>query len=666
MFRKAPACCHCHAAQRQAGHTRRHRFATNAPCGVGSANRAYLAAGVGSVGEHNLRAAHDNNNRGVPMTSAPNRWRSLFACVLLLAGLAATGPAAALGLSEDEAKKLGEKTFHKVVPRKIDYDHLRVKVLPFRASVKDISISESTRFAKHPLRDWEYFYTAKSANLTVELMPLVIGKIYVTDMAVRDFKMNILVGNDYKLNVEDMFQQRKSPLMKWLKVKQLVASNGTVRVVDATASRGPADMTFTDVDATFLDFALKEKFNMLIQLRTPGAATRNVTMRGMAGPIMSADRYEQVPISGNLSVEKAPIMPFMAYAPAGLTAYPDQGLASLKLLLRGNLWDGLSAKGGIQVEQMVLASADGKMKGKPFNMGLEIGEAVVSLKRDAVDIKDVQIALGSSNRFTVSGVIRELFGNPVADVKLANPSIDLAALEVIYPFVRAYLPEGLAYTGTVGIDVQAKGTADATTAKGRLDVSPLGVFLADVFEKKPGTPLAVDFTANLKPRAMKIDALATIAGSDILVLNGRVLREGLRQAFSHTGRPLDSVMRETQTVKAGAVRGSLRYEDGVVHFENFAVQNLRDSEGVLGDLFISGTLDLEQMVVHAQISGSLSEERSQRVRGLQTVTAGGTARLPFRFDVAGRLDNPRVQTVANASAKTGVLQRALTRFGWET
>lgn len=567
-------------------------------------------------------------------------------------------PASAAPMSEQAARDLGEKTFQKVVPRKIDYDHLRVKVLPFRASVRNITISESTRFENHPQKDWDYFYTAKSANLTVELMPLVIGKIYVTDMAVRDFNMNILVGKDYKLNVEDMFQQRKSPLMKWLKVKHLVASNGTVRVIDTTATRGPADMTFTDVEANFQDFALKEKFNMLVQLRTPGAATRNVTMRGMAGPIMTAERYEQVPISGNLTVEKAPIMPFMAYAPPGLSAYPEQGLASLKLLLRGNLWDGLSAKGGIQVEQIVLAAPDGKMKGKPFNLGLELGEAVVSLQRDAVDIRNVGIALGSHNKFTANGVIRELFGNPVADVKISSTAIELTSLEQIYPFVRAYLPEGLVYTGTVAMDVHAKGTADATVAKGKLDVTPLGVFLADVFEKKTGTPLAIDFTANLKPREQKMDATANIAGTDINVLNGRVLREGLRQAFSHTGRPLDSVMRETAVVKAGAVRGTLRYDNGKVLFEKFAVQDVRDADGVLGDLQISGVLDLEKLTVKAEISGSLSEERSQRARGVQTVANSANARVPFRFDVSGRLDNPQVEMVAGRSAQSSLADDA--------
>jgi hypothetical protein len=591
------------------------------------------------------------------MAKLLSRIVSRFPRLLTAAGLAAAVAAASLPvqatpMSEQAARDLGEKTLQKVVPRKIGYEHLRVKVLPFRASVRNITVSESTRFAKHPLRDWDAFYTAKSASLTVELMPLVLGKIYVTDMAVRDFHMNVLVGEDYKLNVEDMFQQRKSPLMKWLKVKKLVASNGTVRVLDATAARGPADLTFSDVEATFLDFALREKFNMLLQLRTPGAATRNVTMRGMAGPIMDAERYEQVPISGNLTVERAPVMPFMAYAPQGLTAYPEQGFASLKLLLRGNLWDGLSAKGGIQVDDIVLASPDGKLRGKPFNLGLELGEAVVSLQRDAIDIRNVGIALGSNNRFTANGVIRELFGNPVADVRIGSNAIELTSLEQIYPFVRAYLPEGLVYTGTVAMDVHAKGTADATVAKGKLDASPLGVFLADVFEKKTGTPLAIEFSANLKPREQQMDATANIAGSEISVLNGRVLREGLRQAFSHTGRPLDSIMRDSPVVKAGAVRGALRYDNGKVHFENFAVQNLRDADGVLGDLQITGTLDLERLQVRAEISGSLSEERSQRARGLQTVASNVPSRVPFRFEVSGRLDNPQVETVAGRSAQS--------------
>ena len=83
----------------------------------------------------------------------------------------------------------------------------------------------------------------------------------------------------------------------------------------------------------------------------------------------------------------------MAYAPKNLTAYPVSGVASMKLQLKGNTWDGMSSQGGIQFGNMILAAPDGTQRGKTFSMGLDIGHNVFSLKRNSLDINNMAMTI---------------------------------------------------------------------------------------------------------------------------------------------------------------------------------------------------------------------------------------------------------------------------------
>jgi len=594
------------------------------------------------------------------MTFSVSRFRSTAAIVLFSAGIAL--PSHAGAVSEAAAKAAGEAAVQKIIPRKIVYHNLRLKFLPFGASVKDVTISESRRYENHPLTNWPHFATARQAELTVELMPLILGRISVSDMKVQDFQLNVLVDKDYNLNVTDMFQQRQMPLMKWLKVRSFRATGGTVRLIDANAARGPADITFTDVEAVASNFAIKENFNGSISMRTPGAATRNVSVRGTAGPILLADRVEQVPFSGQLSVDKAPITPFLTYVPDGMTAYPEGGTATVKMQGGGNLWDGATGKGTVLLENIVLASPDGKTRGKAFNLGLDIGEAQLSLKRDVVELKAISVALGNT-RINIGGTVRRLLDdNPVLDVDIASAAVDLLPLEEIYPFVRAYLPAGMAYSGKVAVNLHAAGTMENMTARGAINAAALGAFLDGVFEKKIGTPLTVDVSASLKPLELRMTAQADVAGSELVILNAWMLRDGLRQAMA--GHPslknLDNAIRSQQrTLIATSVRGKTTYENGLVRFEKIAALGLRDSEGILGDAWASGTFDLNKRVVSVEVTTLLSDERSRRLQVPRLVTASTDGRVQFRFRVEGSIDSPSVSTDMPVTVVTEPVRRAL-------
>ncbi|MBK9186141.1 MAG: hypothetical protein IPM78_07575 [Moraxellaceae bacterium] len=79
-------------------------------------------------------------------------------------------------VDESQARKMGEATVKKVIPRKMDYQKLKFSFMPFGVTVNNITFSENPRFAKHPLRDWPYFARApKKYAYKLSYCPYLLG-----------------------------------------------------------------------------------------------------------------------------------------------------------------------------------------------------------------------------------------------------------------------------------------------------------------------------------------------------------------------------------------------------------------------------------------------------------------------------------------------------------
>lgn len=544
-------------------------------------------------------------------------------------------------VDESQARKMGEATVKKVIPRKMDYQKLKFSFMPFGVTVNNITFSENPRFAKHPLRDWPYFARAEEIRLQAELLPLFIGRISVLDLAINNFNANILIDSDYSLNVDDLRQQKRGTLINWLRIKNFHASNGVVRIVDASAANPPARLVFDDIDLKFSGFAVKQKFNINLGLRTPSSKTRNVSLVGMAGPL-DMKRSERMPLDGLLTVDKAPILPFLAYAPKGLTAYPISGDASMKLQLKGNSWDGMSSKGGIVFNNLVMAAPDGTQRGKAFTVGLDIGRNVFSLKSGRLDINDMAMFL-DGQRMTVDGAVTGLPRKPMMDVNIQAKRIEPTKMEDIYPFVRAYLPKGLAYSGTTSINIHVQGNVDGMSATGTMDSSLMGVALPEVFEKKANSSLKVDFKADLVPSQFTIKAKANVLAQNIKMLNARLFKDGLREVLANriSTRQLDAIFKPTNTLTIGQVAGIMNYQNNFIRVEKMNLTQLHDAEGYVTDAILNGTLDINKLWVDWSVNGRLSLERSQKLikaaPSLATL-ADTEGRILFNFKVTGALD----------------------------
>jgi hypothetical protein len=123
---------------------------------------------------------------------------------------------------------------------------------------------------------------------------------------------------------------------------------------------------------------------------------------------------------------------------------------------------------------------------------------------------------------------------------------------------------------------------NSLNATGTLDSSLMGVSLPEVFEKKSGSSLKVDFKADLIPSQFTIKAKATVLAKDMKMLNARLFKEGLQSVLGNrvSSRQLDVIFKPTNTLTIGQVAGLMNYQNNFIRVEDMSLTQLQDNEGV--------------------------------------------------------------------------------------
>lgn len=558
-------------------------------------------------------------------------------------------------VSEATVSDAGTRVVKKVIPRRINWHDLDIDLFPrVGASVRQVTIAENPAYLHHPARDWTHFYEADSVTMHFDLLALLFGRIHIADMDVRDYRFHVLLDKGFKTNVSDLMQNSNSLLMKHLRVDRLTASNGQLHFVDMTTPNGKTALTFDQIDARLNDFSMDRTFGIDISVRTPEAERRNVTLQGIAGPVSQAKRMEQVPLRGRLHVQDAPIMPFKAYFPKGLRAYPEQGLASLKTELDGNLWDGLDASGALALRQLVLADQDGRVRGKPFDLDIQFAHSQLALKDDQLTINDTRLSLAGA-LFTIKGKVLRLLNNPSVDMSLKGMIPDLAVFETLYPFLREYFPDDLHYGGKVQLDASARGDMSKLASSGSVDASGMWAGITGLFEKKAGDSALIQYNATLLPEDFSIDAHASVQINNIRLLNPGLFAQGLALVAPEISPQALAIIHSASAMKAGNINGKVRYRNGKVSFDKMAINDIRDDRGDLMDVEAGGWIDIESGKMSVQVNAILSAERSRQLtQHSHRIALSEDGRFHYRFSLTGKLAAPQVLALQTDAGQKAV------------
>jgi len=367
--------------------------------------------------------------------------------------------------------------------RKVTLGEMRLKLLPPRFTVENLTIADNPAFATE-----KPFVQAQQLDVTVRLFALLRGNVQIDSLELQRPSVELIKNEQGIWNFSSLGSssassnplatpsspngppQTSSPTgqptqpdrpsegrsRRQLSLARLAISDGQVGVTDR--QHGLPRALYDHIDATVLDFASNEPFSIDIVAHLPGAGTQQVRVQGQVGPIVSG-QLATTPFHGTLGMQQVGV--------AGLQKFLDSpALANTDGVLSGQAQVGndsgrFTATGQINVQN---AKVRGLELGYPIAMAYDVTD---DLTADMLTLRDTTIKLGTMP-ILVRGTV-DMKPTPAqinVDVKVNTVSITDAA-KLAAASGLAFSP-GATIVGNVSAEIKAQGAADNPALSGTL------------------------------------------------------------------------------------------------------------------------------------------------------------------------------------------------------
>ncbi len=352
-------------------------------------------------------------------------------------------------------KNLGRDVAFKFRPRMLGMTGVRLE---------NFRISEDEEYLKtHPyLGPWAV--QASSVDVNYNPFAIFVGRISLNEVKLRNPTIQISVDSRFHHNFEDILaKQKTNRFSNWIHAHHINIDNMHWDIYSELIFAEPVTYQVRNINVDINNVAKGKVASIDISARTPGAPRDNVNIDGTIGPIISIARIEESPMNIVFSVKDAPMDFEIANIPESIKndrryrrtlALPESGFSNIDYKLTGGVWERLDIDGVITIEDMVFASIDKTLKGKPFNVKIN-SQSNFSLKDQTSNLEDIAIAINTA-KLSLKGKISQILDNPQAELHLYSNTINLAEFNDIYPFVADIYKIEL-HRGTTEMDLRTSG-----------------------------------------------------------------------------------------------------------------------------------------------------------------------------------------------------------------
>ena len=379
------------------------------------------------------------------------------------------------------------------VGRRVQIGNLRLSFFRGALAAEDLSIADDPKFSSSP------FLTAKSLNVGVELMPLILSRtLNVTGITIEEPQVTLLRNPAGQWNYSSLggsptvakpTAARSSSAGSAptnLTVKNIELKNGKI-IVGSTNSKKRS--TYDNVSLTASDFSMTSKFPVSLSADLPGGG--KLSLDGTAGPIDQADT-SLTPLDAKLHVSS------LNLASTGFLD-PSLGLGGLVDMDSTIASQGgeASTKGSLKLSKALLVQG-----GSPASVPATVDfNTKYDLRKESGVINPSTVKIGSAAA-RLNGTYASQGDETVVDVKLAGDNLPAKDLQDFLPAIGVHIPQGASLTsGTLSANLNIKGPTDKLVTDGTL-----GLFNG----KLAGF--------NLGSKMSAISALAGLnTGSDLLI-----------------------------------------------------------------------------------------------------------------------------------------------------
>jgi AsmA protein len=322
-------------------------------------------------------------------------------------------------------------------------------------SARDISIADDPAFSQTP------FLSAKSVDVSVELMPLLLSRsVRMTALTLKEPELVLLRSSSGKWNFSSLGGGPKTATTSAppeLAIQNLRIVNGRVTVGSWLTRDKPS--TYEAVNVTARHVSYESQIPFTVAAKTPGGG--EVKVEGTAGPINRVDTAE-TPLSAAITLQHLDL------ATTGFID-PSSGLGGV-LDYTGTLRsDGKKAhtEGTVKADQLRLTRNGGPAKA-PVTVDYA---SDYDLVQQAGVLSRGEIHTGKSTTH-LSGNYNTQGPSTVVHLKLKGSAIPVADIEGLLPALGVVLPSGVGLQGgTADADLAIEGAVDRLVTTGDLNVS---------------------------------------------------------------------------------------------------------------------------------------------------------------------------------------------------
>lgn len=351
------------------------------------------------------------------------------------------------------------------VGRKVQIGNLRLSFFRGALTAEDLSIADDPKFSSSP------FLTAKSLNVGVELMPLILSRtLNVTGIVIEDPQVTLLRDAAGRWNfsslggsstkAETKPASARSPegnsAAANLTVKSIELKNGKV-IVGSTNSRKRS--TYDNVSLTASDFSMTSKFPFTLSTDLPGGG--KLSLDGNAGPIDQADASLS-PVNAKLHVAALNLASTGFLDPSlGLG-----GLVDMDSAIESHNGEA-ATKGSLKLSKALLVQG-----GSPASVPATVDFSTkYDLRKESGVLNPSTVKIGAAAAH-LNGSYASQGDDIVVDVKLVGDNLPAKDLQNFLPAIGVHIPQGASLTsGTLSANLNIKGPTDKLVTDGTLGLA---------------------------------------------------------------------------------------------------------------------------------------------------------------------------------------------------
>ena len=339
--------------------------------------------------------------------------------------------------------------------RKVQVGDLSLSLFSGGISARDISIADDPAFSQAP------FLSAKSVDVSVELMPLLLSRsVRLTALTLKEPELVLLRSSSGKWNFSSLGGGPKTATTSTppeLAIKKLQIVNGRVTVGNWLTRDKPS--TYAAVNVTARNVSYESQIPFTVAANTPGGG--EVKVEGTAGPINRVDTAE-TPLSAAITLQHLDL---------ATTGFIDtsSGLGGV-LDYTGTLRsDGKKAhtEATVKAERLQLTRNGGPAKA-PVTVDYA---SDYDLVQQAGVLSRGEIHTGKST-VHLSGNYNTQGQSTVVHLKLNGSALPVADIEGLLPALGVILPSGAGLQGgTADANLAIEGAVEQLVTTGDLKVS---------------------------------------------------------------------------------------------------------------------------------------------------------------------------------------------------